>query len=147
MMNRRDDEEVQQYLSALEARLSQLPTDQSEEILFGVREHITEAVSRGDRPVPEVLASLGSPDDVLAEMAGLVAGRHNEGGRAPTTPRWRSTSPWVPLTVVLLAFGGFLLGVGWFAGVTCLWMGARWKTWEKVLGSVLFPGGVLVVLC
>ncbi|MDO5753260.1 DUF1700 domain-containing protein [Arthrobacter sp.] len=146
MMNRRDEQEVQQYLSALEARLSQLPTDQSEEILFGVREHITEAVSRGDRPVSEVLASLGSPDDVLAEMVGLDDGRKSGGVRVTTTPRWRSTSPWVAVTVVLLAFGGFLLGVGWFAGLACLWMGTRWKTWEKVIGTVLFPGGVLGAL-
>ncbi len=146
MMNRLDEQEVQQYLSALEARLSLLPADQSEEILFGVREHISEAISRGDRPVSEVLASLGNPDDVLAETAGPDAALNSGDSRVTTIPRWRSTSPWLALTVVLLTFGGFLLGVGWLAGVACLWLGTRWKTWEKVIGTILLPGGVLGAL-
>ncbi|WP_283461024.1 hypothetical protein [Arthrobacter sp. H35-D1] len=146
MMNRLDGQEVQKYLSALEARLSHLPADQSEEILFGVQEHISEDLSRGNRPVSEVLASLGNPDDVLADMAGPDSSRSSGDGRAPTAPRWRSTSPWVALTAVLLVIGGFLAGIGWFAGVACLWMGTRWKTWEKILGTCLFPGGVLGAL-
>ena len=146
MMNRLDGQEVQKYLSALEARLSHLPADQSKEILFGVREHISEDLSRGNRPVSEVLASLGNPDDVLADMAGPDSSRSSGEGRAPTAPRWRSTSPWVALTVVLLAFGGFLAGIGWFAGVTCLWMGTRWKTWEKIIGTILLPGGFVGAL-
>lgn len=145
-MNRLESQEVQKYLSALEARLTHLSADQSEEILFGVREHIFEDLSRGNRPVSEVLASLGNPDEVLGYMTDPGSSRSGEQCRAPTAPRWRSTSPWVVLTAVLLAMGGFLLGFGWIAGVVGLWMGTRWRLWEKIAGTCLFPGGVLGAL-
>ncbi|WP_343319921.1 hypothetical protein AAFM46_05080 [Arthrobacter sp. TMP15] len=45
-------------------------------------------------------------------------------------------------TAGLLSFGGFIFGIGWFAGVAGLWMGTRWKLWEKVIGTALLPGGV-----
>ncbi|MHA7175711.1 HAAS signaling domain-containing protein [Arthrobacter sp. Sr24] len=145
--------EVRNYLAALEARLAHLPADQSDEILFGVREHITEALARGEQSVTEVLTSLGSPDDVLAEPtgAGYPAIAPNSApalGSAPApaglpaplrSPGHRNSTPWVVLTAALLPFGGFLWGFGWLLGVAGLWMGTRWKVWEKIVGTLLFP--------
>lgn len=137
--------EVRSYLAALEERLTQLPDEQSEEILFGVREHISDAMSRGDRSVPEILAALGTPDDVasgLAETASpLSPTSYMQAG--PSTPQRQSSNLWVVATAILLPFGIFLAGIGWLFGVAGLWMGTRWKTWEKVVGTVLLPGGVL----
>lgn len=68
-----DEPTIQNYLSAIESRLVNLPPEQAEEILFGIREHIIHALSRNGSSVSEVLSQLGNPDDVLAEMAGAEA--------------------------------------------------------------------------
>ena len=152
------DAAVRSYLSALEARLGQLPADQSEEILFGVQEHIAEAQERGGQSTAEILAGLGSPDDIAAGLAGtgmdtsgphdftkLLPGAQFPPGapqNQPSAQRFQSSTLWVVATVILLPFGAFLAGIGWLFGVAGLWMGTRWKLWEKILGTVLIPGGV-----
>lgn len=137
-----DNPEVRSYLHAVETRLAQLPAEQSEEILFGIREHISEAQARGGQSTAEVLISLGSPDDVVAGLAipGMPVPRV-----APPAPRpaYQSSALWVVATAILLPFGVLLAGVGWLFGVAGLWMGTRWKVWEKIMGTVIFPGGVL----
>jgi hypothetical protein len=50
--------------------------------------------------------------------------------------------------VGLLTFGSLIPVVGWLAGVLLLWMGRRWRTWEKVLGTLVIPlgpGGLLLL--
>lgn len=135
-----EQSEVHNYLAALEARLANVPAEQSEEILFGVREHITEALARGEQSVTEVLTSLGSPDDVLAEV--VATGPAVPAPAPAPAPSYRDSALWVILTVVLLPFGGFLIGIGWLLGVAGLWAGTRWKLWEKIVGTALFPGGL-----
>lgn len=141
MKNDIDEAEVRSYLSALEARLEHLPGEQSEEILFGVREHIAEARARGNRQVADVLAALGTPDDVLAGLAAPDAVAPTVHPTAP--PRYQSSTLWVVASCILLPFGAFLAGIGWLFGVAGLWMGTRWKTWEKIMGTVMLPGGVV----
>lgn len=144
--------EVRNYLAALEARLAQLPTEQSEEIMFGVREHIAEATERGGQSTSEILAGLGSPDDIAAGVAApdVQAPGHSQapvpGQQIPQSapaPRHQASTLWVVATTILLPFGILLAGVGWLFGVAGLWMGTRWKVWEKVMGTVLLPGGIV----
>ncbi len=142
-----DSPEVRSYLAALEARLAHLPTDQSAEIMFGVREHIAEALERGGKSLSEVLASLGRPDDVLAGLPGsdttaLPAMQQPVPQQQPRPP-YQSSTFWLVATAILLPFGIFLAGVGYLFGLAGLWMGTRWKLWEKIAGTLLFPGGVL----
>lgn len=147
-----DDPEVRNYLAALEARLAQLPTEQSEEISFGVREHIAEAMQRGGQSTSEILAGLGSPDDIAAGLTvtdaatpGTVQQQlppYQYQQMPQPAPRHQSTTLWVVATGILLPFGGFLAGIGWLFGLAGLWMGTRWKTWEKIMGTVLLPGGI-----
>lgn len=148
-----DDPQVRSYLSALETRLAQLPAEQSEEILFGVREHIDQAMERGGQSMAEILAGLGSPDDIAADVAGMsttpnraVAPTTISKAPAPLHPRYQSSTLWVVGTCILLPFGGFLAGIGWLLGVAGLWMGTRWKLWEKIMGTVIVPGGLPVAL-
>ncbi len=140
-----DNPEVRSYLAAVEARLAHLPADQSEEILFGVREHIAEALARGGQSAAEVLASLGSPDDVLtgysADTPQPVA--HQTASQPAARSSFQSSTLWVVATAILLPFGIFAAGVGYLFGLAGLWMGTRWKVWEKIVGTLLFPGGVL----
>lgn len=156
-----DSPEVGSYLSALEARMANLPADQSEEILFGVREHIAEALERGGQSTTEVLISLGSPDDIIAGLTdpGLTGtGMQHINVQQPPTqqtlvqqprlqqpgrPNYQSSTLWVVATAILLPFGIFLAGVGYLFGLAGLWMGTRWKLWEKIMGTLLFPGGML----
>lgn len=141
-----DIEEVQirGYLAALEARLAHLPADQSEEILFSVREHIAQAMERGGQSTGEVLACLGSPDEIAGGMAEApVRGPVQQLPPPAPAQRYQSSTLWVVASCILLPFGGYLAGIGWLFGVAGLWMGTRWKTWEKIVGTVLLPLGVL----
>lgn len=137
MKNDIESPEVRSYLAALKTRLADLPADQSEEIFFGIREHIAEALERGGQSAPEVLTSLGSPDDVLAGLAGSFT------AAPPARQGHRSSALWVVATAILLPFGIFLAGAGYLFGLAGLWMGTRWKLWEKIAGTLLFPGGIL----
>lgn len=48
-------------------------------------------------------------------------------------------------TVLLLTFGGLLFVVGWLAGAYLLLASRRWRPWEKALGLLVWPLGVLWV--
>lgn len=45
-------------------------------------------------------------------------------------------------TIALLLAGLVIFGVGWFAGVMLLWTSPTWRTREKVLATLLVPGGL-----
>lgn len=77
-----DESAVRDYLAALEVRLVQLPTDQSAEILFSVRERIVEAQERGRQSTNEILRTLGSADHIAAGITG--AGREVSGSQFPS---------------------------------------------------------------
>jgi len=47
-----------------------------------------------------------------------------------------------PLTIPLLLVGIMAGGVGWFVGVVMLWSSPIWRTRDKVLGTLLIPGGL-----
>jgi hypothetical protein len=49
-------------------------------------------------------------------------------------------------TVVLLLIGGLLIGLGWIAGAALLWASPRWRTSDKLLGTLVWPGGLAAVL-
>jgi hypothetical protein len=51
--------------------------------------------------------------------------------------------------VILLLVGGFLAGIGWIVGVVLLWISPRWRLSDKLLGTLIWPGGLagaLIVL-
>jgi hypothetical protein len=50
---------------------------------------------------------------------------------------------WVPWLVLI---GGFLVGVGWFVGVAWLWSSPTWTRNEKMLATLVLPGGVVLPL-
>lgn len=63
-----------------------------------------------------------------------------------------SQSPPYPLStadtaaVALLLVGGFLAGIGWLVGVVLLWTSIRWTRFEKLIGTLILPGGLASVL-
>ncbi len=50
---------------------------------------------------------------------------------------------WVPWLVLA---GGLLVGVGWFVGVAWLWSSHTWTRKEKIVATLLVPGGIVLPL-
>jgi hypothetical protein len=45
---------------------------------------------------------------------------------------------------VLLLVGGFVFAVGWVVGLVLLWSSTVWSTRDKVIGTLVFPGGLVL---
>ena len=50
---------------------------------------------------------------------------------------------WVPWLVLA---GAFLMGIGWFIGIAWLWSSQTWNRKEKIVATLLVPGGVALPL-
>jgi hypothetical protein len=140
------------YRARLRAASCDLPPPVRDELLDDVEAHLAElrATSPSREATLAALERLGSPEQVAA--AATV-----ELGSAPpppagATPAW--TPPPVPTrrsiraldvtAVVLLLIGGLVLPVvGWVVGVVLLWASGTWNWREKLLGTLVFPGGLL----
>lgn len=126
----RSQEIVADYLSRLERALAGAPRARREEILADVRAHIEEA-SAGLTGEAELLSML----DRLGEPAG-VAEAALEGEPAP-----------VPRRAGLLEVLALVLTpVFWPAGVILLWTSSGWNVRDKLIGTLLPPGGYIGVL-
>src|SRR5688572_9604493 len=49
-------------------------------------------------------------------------------------------------TIVLLMIGAFFAGIGWVVGVVALWRSRVWTVPEKLIGTFLWPGGLVTGL-
>lgn len=47
--------------------------------------------------------------------------------------------------MVLLLVGGFFLMAGWLVGCVALWVSPRWRWTDKLLGTLVWPGGLVPV--
>lgn len=48
--------------------------------------------------------------------------------------------------VILLLVGGFVFIVGWVVGCVLLWASPRWRWADKLLGTLIWPGGLALPL-
>ncbi len=142
-MSGNDDQQVATYLGRLAAAASGLPDDRRDELLGEISAHITEARARAaDDPdgVRRILDQLGDPADIVAAA----------GPRQPShqpRPSSRRAGVFEIIAVLFLLIGGIVIPlVGWVVGVVMLWTSDRWKTRDKVLGTVIWPGGLLAAL-
>lgn len=109
---------------------------------------------RATSPTPdrtrEALARLGEPE-ALAEAARAELGTRDE--RPTSPPAWSPppepgarrgrVRPLDVAAVVLLLIGGLVLPVvGWIVGVVLLWASDTWNWREKLLGTLVIPGGL-----
>ena len=46
------------------------------------------------------------------------------------------------VTLSLLFAGGFLIGIGWIAGVLLLWTSPIWRLRDKLIGTLILPFGI-----
>ena len=121
-----------EYLQRLRRAGRGLPAGRLRELLAEIEGHLSEAIDprASDAQALTVLDRLGEPEAIIAA----------ETPRPEEHPTRRGTKEWG--AIVLLLFGGFILGVGWFAGLFLLWDSRAWTTRDKVLGTLVIPGGL-----
>ena len=134
---------IEDYLERLRAASWQLPPDRQAELVGGIREHIGDAQAAGATSEVEILSlldRLGSPEEIAQSAA-------SEDGLSPSAQypvmvarRSMAREIWA---VLLLTIGGLVVPViGWFAGVALLWTSNRWTLKDKLLGTLVVPGGM-----
>jgi uncharacterized membrane protein len=125
---------VSDYLRSVERELGGLPRPRRREIVNEIAAHIAEARAHAaaddEAAARNVLEQLGDPADIAAEAGARPAA-------APRT-RWHEVS-----ALILLSAGSIVLPVvGWFAGVVLLWTSYVWTTRDKLIGTLVVPGGL-----
>ena len=126
-----DDQLVAAYLRRLRRAARGLPRARRNELLDEIANHVAQARAAGAAPLRDVLGGLGDPEEIAA-AAGPVRGARLGGVEAAA--------------IALLLFGGFIFLVGWFAGLILLWISPRWRWPDKLLGTLVWPGGYAAVL-
>jgi uncharacterized membrane protein len=134
-MNSNLNRPVETYLRRLNAELADLPRARRREIVDEIADHIAEA--RADLPAPETEADICTLLERLGDPADIAAEARQRFDVVPARPGWMETA-----ALVLLLFGGFAFGVGWIIGLVLLWSSAVWTPWEKLLGTLVVPGGL-----
>jgi len=127
---------VGEYLQRLERELTDLPLDTRNEIIDEIRRHIAEESGglsdESDAALLNLLERLGDPADIAAAARGGEVARTS----VVTTRRFG--------TLEVLAL--ILLVAAWPVGAILLWVSKTWTTREKLLGTLIPPGGYPGVL-
>lgn len=94
--------------------------------------------------VPLMWAALAVAVLSVLVLAGLwlaVRRLQRARGRAPVSvPGGREMA-----AIILLLIGGFFSLVGWVVGAVLLWTSPRWRFTDKLLGTVVWPGGLSLI--
>jgi hypothetical protein len=138
MVTTETDRLVHEYLRRLDRELRDVPRARRREIVEDITDHIAEArggiVDEQAADVRNLLDQLGDPADIAAE----ASQRHD------VPPQAQRTGMLERLALLLLLPGSVLLPViGWIAGAMMLWMSDAWTTRDKLIGSLVVPGGLL----
>ena len=133
-MASKTDKLVADYLARLDAALRDLPQARRRELVEEISGHITEAradlETEDEAAIRSLLDRLGEPEEIAAEARGRVG----------VEPRGSGLDI---VALVLLLIGGVVLPViGWVIGVVLLWISETWTTTEKVIGTLIVPGGL-----
>ncbi len=124
------------YLQQVRREGRDLPGDRLAELLIDLEGHLSAAIpaDASDEDAREVLDRLGDPGEIIA------AERPESIGPAER----RGTREWA--AVFLLLFGFIAAGVGWVVGVVLLWRSRAWTTTDKLIGTLVLPGGLLATV-
>ena len=125
------DQLIDGYLARLRVAAADLPAGVRQELIEDVRTHIAEARSREsdetDASVLNILDRLGEPAVVVAdtrERLGL-----------------RTSTPYRPGLLEVAAV--ILVPFFWPIGVILLWTSPAWRWRDKVIGTLIPPGGYM----
>jgi hypothetical protein len=135
------DNIVARYLGRLEDELHGLPEARRRELVHEIATRIAEErqaldpETETDADVIDILDRTGNPGVIAAQA-------RKQFGVSDARWSWREVA-----ALVLLPFGGVIIPVaGWFAGVYFLWASDRWTRGEKLIGTFVIPGGLLLPL-
>ena len=140
------DEVVADYLARLDRAAQVLSPDRRTELVEEIRDHITQARASGDAgdeaAVRTLLDRLGDPDEIVA------AAREGDPVVPPVPQAWPTRRPSIGLeicSVLLLTVGSIIPLLGWLIGVVLLWSSRRWTVVDKLMGTLIVPGGPLAI--
>jgi hypothetical protein len=121
-----------EYLDRLRDAARRLPRGRRDELVADIRSHLLESLDAdaGDAAVLSVLDRLGEPEEIV----GAAQPTETVAGDARGSREWAA--------IILLLVGGLLAGVGWIAGLILLWSSRAWTTAEKLIGTLVIPGGL-----
>jgi uncharacterized membrane protein len=133
------DRLVEDYLERLDRELGDLPRERRRELAEELSGHIAEARADLDEEteadVRNLLERVGDPADIAAESRERPGARQHRVG------------PVEILALIGLLVGGLILPfVGWFVGVVLLWVSEAWTTREKLVGTLIVPGGLMAAV-
>jgi hypothetical protein len=133
------DNIVGRYLGQLGDELDTLAGQRRHEVMEKVAGRIAAAreqlTTETDADVLEILERIGHPA-VIAAIA-----RERFGVRSERST-WREVA-----AIVLLPFGGVIVPLaGWLVGVFFLWASEAWTRRDKLIGTLIVPGGLLAPL-
>jgi hypothetical protein len=135
---------VADYLYRLDLAAAQLGPDNRAELVTGIREHIAAAresgAATGEAEIRTMLERLGTPEEIVA------AARAEEGTIAPSAAPARPSIALEIAAVLMLTVGSLIPVAGWLVGVVLLWTSKQWTRGEKLLGTLVLPGGVGAML-
>ena len=124
------------YLDRLERAARRLPRGERRELVGEISAHLSEATTpeMSDAEALTVLDRLGDPEEIVEAQRPEEAVRR-EGLRLR---EWAA--------IFLLLLGGFVAFVGWVAGAIMLGSSRAWNTREKLIGTLVVPGGLATAL-
>lgn len=129
---------IARYLKELERELVGLPRSRRREVMDDVRAHIADArAETGDDEITTrgVLDRLGDPTEIAEDARERFGVRTVKVGFMEV------------MALILLPIGGVIFPIiGWIAGVILLWVSPAWITRDKVIGTLVVPGGLLPAL-
>lgn len=119
------------YLRRLERAARRLPRADRDEVLAQIRSHIDDGLppDATEGQVRNLLAELGSPEDIV-DAAG-----------PDRTPARRGIRE---IAALVLLVTGFPPVLGWLAGLALLLWSPLWSGRQKLLGALVWPGGLVV---
>jgi hypothetical protein len=154
-MSTDDDQLVEDYLRELHIVAQGLPADRRDELVEEITAHIAEARQSDGSPlaVRNILDRLGDPADIVQAAADTPPGSPAWSGAPGSGAGHPAGQPAAQpgragalelAAVLFLLLGGIVIPVlGWFIGVVLLWMSPRWTAKDKLLGTLVWPGGLL----
>lgn len=128
---------AEDYLARLRRVGRDLPPDRFRELVSEIGQHLAEVApaDASDDEVLDALERLGPPGEIVEAEQPLR--------QAPPPPEQRGLREWA--AVILLPLGGFAFGVGWLIGLILLWSSHLWTTRDKLIGTLILPGGLAIV--
>lgn len=127
------EREIERYLKRLSRAARDLPRARRRELVSEIEQHIRQALAeQPDSSEAEMLTLL----DQVGDPAEIVAAANGDREGPVSSTRMETAA------IVLLLAGGFLWGVGWLVGVVLLWSSSLWTRRDKLLGTLVVPGGL-----